>query len=397
MAGDVRPVEPVGRGQFLWFVATSVVAGGVYIWPETLMRDAGPEAPWSILTSILLAMGLVSLDLWWASRTEGSVFFGRLSNLWGNAAFVWLSVNTVLLLLLDASVVTLFSDMVQAFYYSRTPLWLLRGTLLLLAGWMGAQSLVQVTRAAQFWLPLLLAGFCLLALFATGSLHHAYVLTPRVSPLDGNELFSGVVTMWYLWMESSVVITLAPFVRPSNRRSIWTATMIAIALQGLAIIAIYAVVVGTLGPRATALLAWPLSYVLNNLAPISLIIARASALIVPTWAIAALLYVTAHILTVSINAQVALGSTRGAQRIFAAAFTMAVFACTWIWSSPHDATKFVVGMWDPVAMGWSAAITLLATATTLLRGKRQGLDPRPEGSLEVGTRKKGGPTPEPTG
>lgn len=393
MAGEPGSIEPVGRGQFLWFVAISVVAGGVYIWPETLMRDAGPEAPWCILASILAAMALISLDLWWASRTGGRVFFDRLLHLWGPGAWLWIVGNGVLLILLDATVISLFSDMIQSFYYPRTPLWLIRGSLLILAGWFGGLRLAQVTRATQFWLPILLAGFCLLALASMGHLERAYVLVPRVSPIDGSELLSGIITMWYLWMESSVVLTLAPSTRPSTLRAVWSATMVALAVQGLAVITIYIVVVGTLGPWVTALLAWPLLYVLNNLPPIAFIIARGSALIVPTWALAALFYVTTHIVSMSLNLEVALGGSRRTYRALAAGAALAIFSFTWLWSSPHAVTRFVVGLWDPVAMAWSVGITLLATGTSLVRGRgRAGTRHEPAAS---GKRRQ--PAPEPSG
>ena len=80
---SVGPIEPISRGQFFLITTTSVVVGGVYIWPQTVLTDAGLDAPWAVLLSISVALGITWLQTLWPPKTTGMTELGRMQAVWG--------------------------------------------------------------------------------------------------------------------------------------------------------------------------------------------------------------------------------------------------------------------------------------------------------------------------
>ena len=347
---SVGPIEPISRGQFFLITTTSVVVGGVYIWPQTVLTDAGLDAPWAVLLSISVALGITWLQTLWPPKTTGMTELGRMQAVWGWGRWPVFLATAALYVPLDGALVALFSQLLQQLYYRYTPLWFFTITVLLMAGWLASHSLAHIARNIQLWFPLLLASFCLLTLMALGHFHETAALHPasviRVVPIA-----KGVVATWYLWMQGEVIVTVGGHVRETTWTQIRHWALAAVALQGAIILIIYALVVGTLGPAVAETLEWPLVYIFSNLTVRTLFISRPSIVIVVAWVVALILYLTLHVFVLTVNLQDGWSlSARGRVGLVWALIGL-LGGIAWGLPSPVAATDLVVHWIDPPALG----------------------------------------------
>lgn len=77
------PVEPISKGQFFMMVAVSVVAGGVYLWPQYLVASAGSNGLYALPVTTGIALLLTWLEVRWAETTHASPFLLTVRRTWG--------------------------------------------------------------------------------------------------------------------------------------------------------------------------------------------------------------------------------------------------------------------------------------------------------------------------
>lgn len=370
---SVGPIEPISRGQFFLIVATSVVVGGVYIWPQTVLTDAGLDAPWSILLSISVALGISWLHTLWPRKTTGMTELGRMQMVWGWGRWPIFLATASLYVPLDAALVALFSQLLHQLYYRFTPLWFFVVSVLLMAGWLAGHSLAHIARNIQLWFPLLLASFFILTLMAFGQFRETAALHPasviRVVPIA-----KGVVATWYLWMQGEVIVTVGGHVRDTTWTQIRHWALAAVALQGAIILIIYALVVGTLGPAVAETLEWPLVYIFSNLTVRTLFISRPSILIVVAWVVALILYLTLHVFVLTVNLQDGWSLSARGRVVLVWALIGLLAGIVWRLPSPLAATDLVVYWIDPAALG-VAIITSVGAPLMVRRRSVRELSP----------------------
>jgi len=366
---SVGPVEPIGTRQFFWLAAFTVVAGGVFIWPEVLVLNAGADAAWGLAASPLLACGVIVLQFAWASRIPGATYAERLAGVWGRLALPWLLGDLTLCTILDAALIVQFTDMLQTFFYPATTTLITRGILVGLVVWFAANQLTHLARNAQFWLPAIMLGVLGLFTLGAANIHEIPAILPNV-PVHPGKVFAGLVMMWYMWMQSEVLVTLGAHVRERTLWQLVPTALAAIALQGLVLVLLFVLVVGTLGPVGTAALEWPLIYVVMNIGPTKFFVARAGILVMPTWVAALLFYLAIRTFWSATNVQ-AVFSMPGRQRwLVALGFGILLFGLGCLWPTAEDATRFVINRWDPFALTWSL---VQSSATALLTGRAVGV------------------------
>lgn len=356
----VGPVERISRVQFFWMVGISVVAGGIYTWPQPMIRNAGTDAPWALGVTIVLAVAMVAGEIQWARRVPGATYFDRLTAVWGRAAWLWFTGTTALCVVVDAAMLALFVQMLGVFFYPDTPAWTMRVLLVGLAGRFAAQSLPVLARNVQFWFPVvLLTFFGLVAL----SLPHLQSLAqlhpdwpPKMSHLD-----EGILATWYLWTQGALVITLAPWVRQASWGEIRRWGVAAYLFQGMMLFFTGGVVVGMLGRWAPQILAWPLIYVFVNLGPEAFLVARPGILVLPTWALALVFYLAVRMFFGSVNLQAALGFASARRWWSVLGMVLAVSLLALMFPTPEATTRALIDIIDPLAVAWM----LLHTGSTL--------------------------------
>lgn len=347
---SVGPVEPISRGQFFLVTAISVVAGGVYIWPQTVLTDAGLDAPWAVLLSISAALAITWLQTLWPAKTRGPTELNRMRAVWGWGRWPLFLATAALYVPLDGALVILFCQMLHLLYYRNSPLWFFALSVLLTVGWLAGQSLTHVARNVQFWFPLIIASFVFLAVLSLGHFHELAALHPasviRVVPI-----VKGMVATWYLWMQGEVIVTVGAHVRDATWTQIRRWALAAVAFQGVIVVVIYALVVGTLGPEVADTLEWPLVFIFSNLTVRNLFISRPSILIVVAWVVALILYLTLHVFVLTVNLQDGLSLSPRGRLILVWSLVALLGAIAWCLPTPVAATDLVVHWIDPAALG----------------------------------------------
>ena len=152
-------MEPISRSQFFFITSVSIVAGGVYIWPQAVIADSGQDALWAIILSIGMALGIVWLQTAWPAGIPGATSLTRMKTLWGWVRWPIFAITAAVYFALDAAVITLFSQMLSMAFYPLTPPWVFEISALALVAWLGGKSLVQVARNAQWWFPLIIGSY----------------------------------------------------------------------------------------------------------------------------------------------------------------------------------------------------------------------------------------------
>ncbi|MHB1954812.1 MAG: GerAB/ArcD/ProY family transporter, partial [Sulfobacillus sp.] len=51
-------------------VTVSVVAGGVYLWPQYVVKTEGTNGVWALLTTTGVALGIMTLQVLWVKMTK---------------------------------------------------------------------------------------------------------------------------------------------------------------------------------------------------------------------------------------------------------------------------------------------------------------------------------------
>ncbi len=362
-------IEPISLGQFFLMVAVSVVAGGVYVWPSAVLEDAGLDAPWVILGSVGLALGLVWLQTLWPPHVEGSSSLTRMQAIWGWVRWPLFAGTLAIYLGLDGALLALFSQMLHVNFYQRTPLWIFEGSIVLVIGWMASKSVSQVARNVQFWFPLTIASLFLLAAMASPHLHQMAALRPS-SVIALRPIAKALVSTWYLWVQGEVIVTLGSYVRGVPWSTIRHWALAAIAFQGLMLFLIYALVVGTLGPNAPIQLQWPLTFIFSDLTISALFISRPGLFILISWVVALILYEAVTLLVLTLNLEDALGLSPPQRTGMVWSGILFLLAISVTLSTPLEATHVVLAWVDPVALGLTLFTNVLSPLLGWIRRRR---------------------------
>ncbi|MCL8207459.1 MAG: spore germination protein [Actinomycetia bacterium] len=352
------PVEPIGRGQFFLLVAISVVAGGVYIWPQAVLAAAGQNAVWSLVGSVALAGATTWAHGLWGEWAGGPHYLAAAERTWGWARWGPFAVTVALCLAVESAFVALFAQMLHVLFYVATPLVVLRLLIILLAGWFASKPLNGLARNVQFWFPLVIFSF--LFLWVAGMFQArdwpAALPSNVVSLVD---IARGILMTWYLWIQGAVLVTLAPHVSDTPARRVRRIAVAAILAQGVILLMIYVLVTATLGPEAAQHLEWPLIFVVSNLNFSSAFISRPGVFILLGWVAALILHVSVHLYCGATNLAAAFGGhgdQEGRRRLLVAAFALVLAVASSVYTSPSETTDWVLKVVDPWALGWCLLI-----------------------------------------
>ena len=356
-------VEPIGPVQFFFFLAMSMVTGGVFIWPESVLFMAQNNSLWAIGGSILLALAITSALLVWMNLTSPGIFVDRLYQTWGCLAWPWMLTYAGLRMVVDTALMTLFAQMLTAIFYPFTPLWVLKLIILAEAGWFAGRPLTVLSRNIQFWFPVMALSFFFLAALALGSVQSLWALWPS-DQVVLTPLMQAVVGTWFLWTQNDVLVTIAHFVQPARARVIRKLAISAILFQSAVILLIYVITVGTVGPEAVMSLRWPLVYVLSNLSSHTFYLSRPGLIILLTWSGAMVFFSASHLFSLSLNlSQLAFHSFRWT-RLISMGVAALEFAGSFLLPTPAQATHVVLLMFDPVDL---ALISVMLAISIMIR------------------------------
>lgn len=366
------PIERISPSQVFWIIAASVVAGGVYIWPQTLVRESGSDGLWGLLLAIALAVAILWTELSWARIVPGQACTDRLRATWGALAYFWTFGTFALGVAVDGSILALFGAFLHIFFYPDTEPWVTRLLLATVGGWLACQSLPTLARNVQFWFPIVLLSFFFLAFLASPELKNLAFLRPDFPP-NPAPMAAGALATWYLWIQGDQAVTLWRGLRGGDWLVLRRWATLAYLFQGGMLLLIWALVVGTLGAYTPQILEWPMPYIFANLGPESFFIARPGIFVLSTWAIAVLLYLAGRFFTSSLNLQLAFG-IRPERRVWlVASLVLGTLVVSSLLGSPGRITYFVVHELDPLALVFMLARAGLSYLVATWRQSHGGL------------------------
>lgn len=285
-----------------------MIAGGIYIWPQSVLSDAGMDAPWSLVLSISLAFAIVWLQTSWPAGLRGDTALARMRWIWGWLRWPLYLGTICSYLILDSAITSLFSHLLHMEFYPKTPLWIFTVTTLAMVGWFAAKSLSQFVRNVQWWFPFLFGALILLVLMALGNFHQWAALRPS-NLLAATPILKGLVSTLFLWVQGDLIVTMGIHVRETSWHEIRRLAFAAIGVQSFVILTVYMLVVGTLGPTVAKMLEWPAIYVFSNLTVPTLFISKPGLFIIIAWVAALILNIASHLSCLAINIQDGLGLT----------------------------------------------------------------------------------------
>lgn len=371
---SVGPVEPMSRSQFFFFTAISVIAGGIYIWPQAVLSDAGMDAPWSLLLSISLAFAIVWWQTSWPAGLHGNSALARMRWIWGWLRWPLYFGTIMSYLILDGALTSLFSHLLHMEFYPMSPISLFTVTTLGMVGWLAAKSLSHFARNVHWWFPFVLGAFVLLVLMALGSFHQWAALRPS-GLLAVTPILKGVVSTLFLWVQGDLIVTMGIHVRETSWHEIRRLAFAAIAVQSFVVVTTYMVVVGTLGPTVAKMLEWPAIYVFSNLTVPTLFISKPGLFIIIVWVIALILNIASHVSCLAINIQDGLGLSNRGRMVTVWVLVAALMLIALNISTPIVGRAIVLHIVDPLTLTVTDPAILLSALLAFGWRRRQKRHP----------------------
>ncbi len=334
--------EPISMGQYVWTVGASVVAGGLYIWPQPLLQQAGTQGIYTLLIMIGLATIIYGAQAAIALTPGAPTFLALLRDVapgWG-PLILW-PVKVGLSLILDALLLSFGTGMMQTMFYSATPLWVLMLAYLVAIGVVAVRRMSTVTRFVQLILSFDYASFAILLVMVTP---HFRFLSATVLPghLYLAPWATGLLGNWFFYSNVDVVYNLVGHVHWRSVRRAVVSTVAVVWGQGLTMLALYLWGVWTLGPDALSHVYWPLGYVFSVVSTPAFLIKSAGLVFVIICSVKTVVYLSAN-----------------------------TFSLTWSLvgpSAPASSAKrsIIVGGLLAMVLGIAIAIPSLATARRVL-------------------------------
>lgn len=235
---------------------TAVIGNVLFVWPSHVVAAAGENALGSV---VLILLGLV---------VSGLLHHQGIRLAAERRAVQWVlrgvtGTGLALVCLVDLALVALLTQMLHTLFYADTPRWALLLPFLPIMMWAGGITLDGLGRLTQLWVPV--GGLVLATIAAIGLIHATHVRPLWPQQWYVTPMVHGVGIMAYLLAPvGPTVVSLAPHVNATERAT-RPGFLVAAAVTGLTLLAVYGLVIMMLGPNAIPQLRWPLVYSLETI------------------------------------------------------------------------------------------------------------------------------------
>lgn len=351
-------------------VTVSVVAGGVYLWPQYVVKTEGTNGVWALLTTTGVALGVMTLQVLWVKMTKKTPYALMVRDTLGVVGlWVVMPVTGLFCLIIDGILLFLFGAMLHVFFYPMTPEIVMIGTIDVAAVWIGIRTLSTVARSIQFWFPIIMVSLAMILLFSSRDIRFLSSIVPTPTLVVPQWLRASLGT-WFLYANGAVVASLAPHVRwPGRARPLlWTA--LAIGFQGSILLILFAITLATLGAPAVAQLQWPMIYVFSLVSVRTFFFKGIGMFVLITWASALVLYLAVHLFCFSWNIQAMVDASFRARRWIVVAAGAVVFGIAVLIPSSIKAEQLLFGLMNPVDLSWSLGVLMLSVMVAWIRRRR---------------------------
>ena len=276
-------------------VGISVVAAGVYVWPQFLIQQAGTNGIYTLIAITGLAMGLAALEVALALNLREPTFLSGLRKMlpFIGVGFVfplWVVVHIAA----DGIILTLYGMMIRTNFYPNTPRLPMDIAILAAAIWIAGRPLASVARQVQFWFPIILILLFVVVGFGARNLDYWSPLLPSRNFLV-IPWVKTIMGTWFLFSNAAVVATLTPHVRWRRPRDAYVAAMAAMGGQGMVLLMLYAIGLVTLGPDGLSRIYWPLVYVFSLISVQTFFLKGIGSFVIMVWTSTTVLYMAVHL------------------------------------------------------------------------------------------------------
>ena len=353
-------------------LSVSVVAGGVYLWPQMVVLTAGSNGVYALFTTTAVAMAVTSMQIAWTARTQHRPYTGALQDTWGKwGLWILFPIGALTIVGLDATMLSLFGDMMRTFFYPMTPRVVTMAIIVLAGVWIAVRPLNTVARIVQFWFPLVLLSALFLMSLSLTNLRFARALIPSTTLVVPQWARASLAT-WFLYANGATTASLVPHVRwKKPGGAIWVGVG-AIGLQGSMLLMLYAITLGTLGPPAVARLQWPIIYVFSLVTVRTFFLKGVGIFVIITWTTAMVLYLAVHFFALGWNLE-SLATASARHRWW---ITALVAGAVWFLANlvPSDvyARWILFRLFNPLDLAWTALIVPLSLGRAIIRSRRKG-------------------------
>lgn len=340
-------------------MTASIVAEGLFVWPLHVVVAAGQNA---ILAVSIVGGWVVAISLAHPATlpsTPGWRNVFRILDVLGG--LVVGAVDTVMIVSLIA--------MLKTFYFFETPRWALLMPFCALVGWAAAKPRATTHRLATFWVPILFGGSLLVVLMGLGNIHYPRALLPNQA-VQGAAVVQATAVMAYVvapvgWtlrgLNSAAQAPPTPSVRLWGPLLAWSF-----------LVALYLLVVGTLGPNALIHLRWPIVFMLDQVTLDSaFFVSRVGIAVIFGWTMGIAIGLLIHVDILGEGAQRHWDypATRG---VVAGSAAGLWFIAALLIATPATASYFLLSWLDPAALGYLGIETALLLFLAIKRCMRGG-------------------------
>lgn len=344
MRDDARAVDPVRVPltpmEWMTVLTASTVGGTLFVWPRHLVSAAGQDSLWAMGGLAIWMFGMGVLLTRPGFDIRHSVYLRILAG-----------VGLAVTLGLDVGYLGLFSSMLQTFYYAKTPQWGLIFPIFVLVTWSGIFSFKNYSRLTQLWMPVLFGVGILIGLY--GLFHGQWwrVALPNNQVVLA-QIGRGIGVMGYM------VTPLVPaclIALPHVRGSMRSGALGSIAGILFLLLFYYVLIMAAMGPDAIAALRWPLVYTLNTISVgTTFFISRIGVLAVLIWTGIVALTLMSHLQLTLAWLPPAWTKQTVPRLAMACGLVVAVVGISLAFSSPSAATRWILWVMNPVALGFQA-------------------------------------------
>lgn len=334
--------------QNMWMVGISVVAAGVYVWPQFLIKQAGTNGIYTLLTITGLAMGLAALEVSMALNLREPTFLSGMRKMLpviglGFVFPLWAIVHIAA----DGVILTLYGMMIRTNFYPNTPRLPMDIAIVAAAVWIAGRPLNAVARSVQFWFPVILILLFIVIGFSARNLDYWSPLLPSRDFLV-IPWVKTILGTWFLFSNAAVVATLTPHVQWRRPRNAHVAAMAAMGGQGVILLVLYAIGLATLGPDGLSRV-----YVFSLISVQTFFLKSIGSFVIMVWTSTTVLYMAVHMFCFNWNIT-SMGKNppvflRAA--VFAGSGVMLLAITLWI-PSAIAAANVLFNVVSPITLAW---------------------------------------------
>lgn len=281
----VERLPRISAMQFATMITSGYIALGIFYFPRQAISNAGRAGLWSIVLDGLITWVLMHLIFRVSRLVPNETLTSFAPKILSKpVGFVMAMYTIIYHFILAIAAVTLFGFVLGDIFLPLTPTWVIVGSLVFTAvymGWGGTAGLARTLQSGYTPIVILTS----LTGLATSLLvrHPVLLLPPGTFPVI--PILRGAWQEYIIFIGFQLAVTLYPFIRNEQRKQAEKYTYIALGIVIAILVIEYEVMIATFGPAYITQLRWPLVSLMRILSVQGFFIDKFGLLVVALWTI----------------------------------------------------------------------------------------------------------------